>query len=115
MSNDETYSGYANRETWAFNLHWENDYALYHAVLAYARRQEGRTPQTIGRNVKDALRIACSPEGLSEDDPAGPYFLSVSPEVLRQMGAEVGSFWRVSETEVGEAVREGLANEGDDQ
>ncbi len=34
---DETYNGWANRETWAFNLHWSNDQGLYNMLLEDAR------------------------------------------------------------------------------
>lgn len=33
----EEYNGYANRETWAFNLHWQNDQGLYTWVLESAQ------------------------------------------------------------------------------
>ena len=33
---DESYNGWANRETWAFNLHWQNDQGFYLWVLESA-------------------------------------------------------------------------------
>jgi len=48
-----------NHETTEFNLVWQNDQAVYHAVLDYARgllRQvPGMTDQTMGRNVEDGV------------------------------------------------------------
>jgi hypothetical protein len=48
-----------NHETTEFNLVWQNDQDVYHAVLDYARRLlaqvPGMTDQTLGRNVKDRV------------------------------------------------------------
>lgn len=37
---DETYQGWANRETWAFNLHWSNDQGFYNETLEQAQDYE---------------------------------------------------------------------------
>src|SRR5690625_5741857 len=37
MTNDETYNGYSNRETWAFMLHLDNDQGLYEMSRDWAR------------------------------------------------------------------------------
>lgn len=48
-----------NHETTEFNLVWQNDQDVYHAVLEYAGRLlsqvPGMTDQTLGRNVKDRV------------------------------------------------------------
>ena len=48
-----------NHATTEFNLVWQNDQDVYHAVLDYARdcyaQVPGMTDQTLGRNVKDRV------------------------------------------------------------
>jgi hypothetical protein len=90
-----------------FGMHWANDYALYHAVLSYARDllrvQPGMTDQTLGRNVRDQVARWCL---YSWEGPIG-----VSPAVLKMMASEVGDFNAVSELDVAEDVRYGLGVE----
>lgn len=98
----ETYKGWANRETWAFNLHWQNDQGLYLWVLEQAREviagaSHGPVSDTyLGERVVGIVR-----EELAD----------MSPELWENMRTDVGSFWRIDHTEVGATVRESLGNE----
>ena len=99
---DETYNGYANRETWAFNLHWQNDQGLYGIVLEYAAGVLREHPQYSDRRLGELVV---------------PYVKDLHEEIgdsdtLRMLREEVGSFWRVDEAEVGASVRESLGVEG---
>lgn len=112
MSDSETerYNGYANRETWAFNLHWQNDQGLYNETLEAARGflrsweeeedhnsdfQVGEFVVSYWRDMIDAHRE----EGIPLH------------EGLQMFEREVGSWWRIDYAEVGEAVRESLDTE----
>ena len=113
---DETYNGYANRETWAFNLHWQNDQGLYSETLAQADQY---LTDTYGRAwpelPEDELRGAL--HGVGEH--VVRYWDAVVHEWEDDFGErpntgiqmfrdEVGSWWRVDYAEVGAAVRESL-------
>lgn len=108
MSNDETYNGYANRETWAFNLHWQNDRGLYLETLHYAvglltNEDESKrevTDREIGESVVAFWR--------GYIDTLNDEFGSAPDDTIRMFDREVGSWWRIDYAEVGEAVRESL-------
>lgn len=101
---DETYNGWPNRETWAFNMNWANDEGLYHAVrdFAYAKIVEDMeiTDYDLGAAVIDYYRDlyrAATEHGWIQDAPA-----------LRTLREDVGSWDRVDKERTGEAVREDL-------
>lgn len=98
----ERYNGYANRETWAFNLHWQNDQGLYNATLDVAREnQNGSEDFLLGQAV-----VAYWDDWLHNySDHTGEPRL---PRELEMFRDEVGSWWRIDYAEVGEAVRESL-------
>lgn len=120
MSTDDTYNGYTNRETWAFNLHWQNDQGLYNDVLDHAREYLTETygdewatlpademrgaEYGVGESVVTYLR-----DQLWEyaENAEGP---DLARGVLLIM-SDIGSFWRINHAEVGAAVRESLENE----
>lgn len=41
MSENTTYNGYTNRQTWALNLWFTNDYGMYQSALAWAMHAKG--------------------------------------------------------------------------
>jgi len=105
---DETYNGYKNRETWAFNLEWQNDEGIYHTLLDSAESWLMDNPE-------------------ADDYSLGEYFISWLEEIAREsiesqhesvrefwlnLLTDIGSFWRVDEEEVGAAIRESLYVEG---
>jgi hypothetical protein len=109
MTQDETYNGYANRETWAFNLHWQNDQGFYNWVLESAREviagyfiasdDPAFHDSYLGEKVVGIVR-----EELAD----------MSPELWELLREDVGSFWRIDYAEVGAAVRESLEVETPD-
>lgn len=104
MSADESYNGWANRETWAFNLHWQNDHGLYLWVLEQAREVIDCATHP---PVSD-LYLGEKVVGIVRDE-----LEELSPELWENMRTDVGSFWRINNEEVGGCVRESLGNETD--
>ncbi|HET6917237.1 MAG TPA: hypothetical protein VFH56_14180 [Acidimicrobiales bacterium] len=107
---DETCNGYANRETWAFNLHWQNDQGLYRQTLEEARqiiKQDSiySTPgdRELGERIVNYWRDVF--DGYDADG-------TPMTQTLRMFEREVGSWWRINYAEVGAAVRESLDAEG---
>jgi hypothetical protein len=101
---DETYNGYKNRETWAFNLHWQNDQGLYNETLEYAK---GQDPSDLSDTLLGDMVVSYWREYIAERAENDGWL----PEPLGMFRDEVGSWWRVDATEVGEAVRESLDTE----
>lgn len=99
----ETYQGHANRETWAFNVHWQNDQPLYVFTLmlgsAYLREHPDASDRELGEHVVNYW------QDRAYDGPPAP------TPALVMMAREVGSWWRVDPAEVGEAVRESISVE----
>lgn len=94
----ETYNGWKNRETWAFNLHWQNDQGFYNLVREYAagllaEMGEGVTNYALGERVAEYVESEI-PE--------------LAPGLWELMRTDVGSFWRVDPEETGACVRESL-------
>ena len=103
MSENENYQGWANRETWAFMLHVNNDQGLYNETLEVAQQHAGSDDFLLGQAV-----VLYWQETLEEWAETYGAPLSDGLEMFRN---EVGSWWRVNYTEVGAAVRESLENE----
>lgn len=116
---DDTYNGWANRETWAFMLHVNNDQGLYAEARnvgeLYAAETYGEEwrelPEDemrglewgVGERVVKHFRDMIA--GWTED------FGSPLPEGMTMFRDEVGSWWRIDYAEVGEAVREMLEDD----
>lgn len=104
-----TYDGAANRATWDFNLHWQNDYDLYHAVLTHARGLlllvPTMTDEALGRNVKDRVHAWAVGGGCYGFYYGDTRFMRVLSTL------DVGNYGEVDDREVGEHVREALAIE----
>lgn len=113
QKNDESFNGYANRETWAFNLHWQNDQGLYLDVLEYARQAlaEAEEPEGVSDRALGELVVEYLDERTSVPYWADEVGVSM-PELFWLMRDDVGSFWRVDPAEVGAVVRESLDAEG---
>jgi hypothetical protein len=58
MSNDKTYNGWANWDTWNTALWFQNDEGLYRSILADARRVRDRETNEI--SPEDAEEIVMS-------------------------------------------------------
>ena len=94
---DEMYNGWTNRETWAWNLLVSNDQYLQEhfvevCVGERTRMREGllATKYRVGDWLQDAFD-----EYLSDDD-------ELSRPVELAFRREVGSFWRINWSEIGE-------------
>ncbi len=94
---DETYQGWANRETWAVNLHLSNDQGLYDQVNELAERVD-RDPSGLA----DAIRTYVSDELLSPEWWRAEMDMSMPDEVI-SIGREIGSLWRVDWDEIAAA------------
>lgn len=103
--NEETYNGWANRETWAFNLHWSNDQGLYDLVLAGALEWLRSAGFDGDEEPTDYDLGAAVVEMVQDELP------ELSPELWELMRSDVGSFWRIDLAETGASVRESLGNE----
>lgn len=87
----ETYNGWANRETWALHLWIKDEQLRYRQARFYASRGDEREgEETLREYVVDDLwpRLPYTPDGL-------------------QMMREVGSLWRVDWGAVTRALRAG--------
>lgn len=62
-----SYNGYANEDSYYFDVVWANSQPLYEAIKSHARAMrpvhEVMTDQTLGRNVKDAIRAMVNDGG----------------------------------------------------
>lgn len=99
-----------NHETRNFNMVWENDYDVYHLVLAHSRdllkQVPSMTDQTLGRNVKDYVFALRNGGGWGWPEGFGS---AHARHVLQWIGAD--TYGEVSEEEVAEQVRELLGIE----
>lgn len=84
---DETYNGWANRETWAFYLHLSNDKGLWEWAEERVKEYEVSIPSLVGSMMCEAV------EELWEECEGA--------EWVRLMRSDVGSVWRVDTFEVG--------------
>ena len=89
--NDDTYNGWANRETWAFMLHVDNTVGSEFIVESLEFGDES-SDYHIGECVADMVG-----ELLDECEGA---------DWVRMMRADVGSWWRIDYREIGAHVRE---------
>ena len=111
---DETYNGWTNRETWAWNLLVSNDQYLqehFVEVCVNARRALPRVvPSTPGRCTMADLNVTKYKVGdwledafnemiyEFQDNPINVHDGHESELVFRR---EIGSFWRINWSEIG--------------
>lgn len=82
---DDTYEGWANRETWACNLWLSNDEGLYRTALDI---------------VADVAPIAATASALA----VGEALVAMLRDLdIPGVNRDVGSWWRIDEREIGEA------------
>lgn len=120
---DETYNGWANRETWAFWLHVTNDEGWYDSVREFAASlladldDDGND---LGRGDDDGLGSSATDYALGErvveyvretlEEFEAAAIADGAFEMLtddyRMMRDEIGSWWRIDHAEIGAAARE---------
>lgn len=88
MSNDDTYQGWTNRETWAAVLHLNNDQGMQEM----ARERLAESDEISHPRVMQGLV-----EELIED-------FAAEVDGIAMMRDEIGSMWRVNWAEVAEAL-----------
>jgi hypothetical protein len=91
---EETYNGWANRETWAFYLHLSNEEGLW--AWAEERTEEFAAIPTYLDEVIPSVIGAHMVEAVEElwDECEGA-------EWVRLMRSDVGSVWRIDTAEIG--------------
>ena len=116
MTDTETYNGWKNRETWAFNLHWQNDQGMYNVTLEEARRYIEETYGKAHHLIHDADErrgayygaaeriIEFWQEQMEEAEDEGMTLDST----LRGFRSDVGSWWRIDVRETAAALAESL-------
>lgn len=117
MTNTEKYNGWANRETWAFMLHLNNDHGLYEMAHEWAREalsapalRHDDTEDVKNYMVGDYV-IRMARELWADHREHGMSFVQRADNPVVIWERETGSVWRVDATEVGASLREDLDGE----
>lgn len=105
-----SYNGYANEDSWSFDVVWSNDFALYEAFREYARNNPTQTEQTLGLNILHGVKAALNGGGWGHSGI--PVWLTQIPwQTWRNLADSGVDLNNVNETEFGENVMETLGNE----
>lgn len=88
---EETYNGWANRETWALMLHINNDQGLHESYREHVQdaTNVGREAWEIEDSLRDSITEMLDPVRHADE------FGEPMPEALSMMAREVGSLWRI--------------------
>lgn len=110
-----TYNGYANEDSYYFDMVWSNDRGIYDAIRKEGKHLlsvvPGMTDQTLGLNIKTMILATMNKGGWGypgvPDEFKGVDFSNLTGSMtLDQMR-------NVNETEFGEKVRTALETEDD--
>jgi hypothetical protein len=107
MTNDMTYNGWTNRETWALNLWLTNDQGLYE--MTRERVAEALKNATVPEGIRvDELRDVHAGEAIKAltEELFDPEEQLMTPENIITMLQDVGSLYRVNWDEIGAAFIE---------
>lgn len=104
-----TYNGYVNEDSFHFDVVWANSQPLYEAIKSHARAMrpvyDVMTDQTLGRNMKDAIRAMVSDGGWGWRS-CPDEFVAVRAESIRLLdGINLDN---IGEAEFGAAIRTAL-------
>jgi hypothetical protein len=104
MTNDMTYNGWTNRETWALNLWLSNDQGLYE--MTRERVAEAVNNRSLDRS--DAWYASLAGETVKAfwEELTEPNEGLMSVEDILQMVRDIGSEYRVNWDELGAAFLE---------
>lgn len=101
--------GYANDDSYYFDMVWANSQPLYEAIKSHARAMrpvhDVMTNQTLGRNMKDAIRAMVNDGGWGWRS-CPDEFVAVRTESIRLLAGI--NLDRIDEEEFGTKVREAL-------
>jgi hypothetical protein len=105
------FGGYSNEETYTFEEHAPNVWELYESIREYAaemlRHVPTMTPLTLGRNIKDAVRLwvamARDGEKIRNIGWADHIPVKATREQILALAEDVGDLTRLHETDLGEA------------
>lgn len=97
MSDNETYNGWSNRETWAFMLNVQNDEGLA-SVFAESVRDERSDP---------AYAVQRDAEELFTRSGYVDVFGGPWPDALADVASDIGSLWRVNWVECADSLAAG--------
>lgn len=92
-TNDETYNGWTNRETWAFMLYVNNDEGLQESARECVT--------TAADALQDWAEMHFTRDGYT-DDTGGSW-----PDDLADMARDIGSLCRINWSECVEALTDG--------
>lgn len=99
MQGDNTFNGWANRETWAANLWLENDEGLYNMTREAISRKDINAATDA---IRDLLETLFTRAGYAAE------FGGEWPEGLADAAADIGSLYRVDHREIAEAWLESV-------
>lgn len=105
----ETYSGWTNRETWAFMLHVNNDQGMQEDTLRAVSEALAENPEMMDYELGDSA----TSHWRDAIDNWSEIYGGPLPEAMRMFDREVGSWWRLDLDEIGRALREDLCACGD--
>lgn len=101
MSNDDTYNGWTNRETWAVALYINNDEGWQASVFEALRELDAdevhRAAEIVRENVEQLVTVAGYQEMTGEDH---------LPAALSTVAEDIGSLYRVNWDELGASFLE---------
>lgn len=107
-----SYNGYANEDSYFFDVVWSNSRPLYEAIKSHAKAMrpvhEVMTHQTLGRNMKDAIRAMVNDGGWGWRS-CPDEFVAVRIESTRLL--EGINLDNINEEEFGANIREALEND----
>lgn len=109
---DETYNGWTNRETWAANLHVDNDEYLHNQVQEFvtdSREDEDQDTRDwiaeVADKIEEEITNLCDPRHWRDEMGC-----EIS-DGAAMMASDIGSLWRVDWTAIADSnVSEYLLN-----
>jgi hypothetical protein len=104
------YEGYANEDSYLWDVMWSNDQTLYEAIKSEGRRLlewlPGMTDQTLGVNLLNSIKAAMCDGGWGWR--SCPDNFTHIPQVTWDIVSGTLNIGNVNEEEFGAAVREAL-------